>query len=121
MINPPEFCKINISLESRLTARVRARERERERGLDCYCKQTHTPLLPAIRGRTCVLQDESIAAQGGVAAEGQEERVGAALDAVGYVGAVKAPQQGAQGVGPVVNVQEVIAGLQAEPGTTRGR
>ena len=66
--------------------------------------QKCTPLLPTIRGRTCVLQHESIAAEGSVAAEGQEERVGAALDAVGYINAVKASQQGAQGVWPVVNV-----------------
>lgn len=66
--------------------------------------------------RTRVLQHEPVAAERGVAAERQEERVGAAVDVVWEVGAVVTAQQGAEGVWPVVNVQEVVTGLQAEPG-----
>lgn len=63
---------------------------------------------------TCVLQNKSIAAQGGITAESQEEIVGAALDAIWNVGAVETAQQRAKGVWPIVDMQEVITGLQAE-------
>ena len=70
----------------------------------------------AARGQcTCVLQHKTVAAEGGVAAEGEEELVGAALDTVGDVGAVETSQQGAQRVRTVINVEEVITRLQAEP------
>lgn len=65
---------------------------------------------------TCVLQHKSIAAERGVAAESQEERVGAALNAIGNICAIKATQQGAEGVRSIIDVQEVITWLQAEPG-----
>ena len=67
------------------------------------------------RGRTCVLQDKAIATERGVATEGEEKGVVAALDPLGDVSPVEAAQQGAEGVWSVVDVEEVITGLQAEP------
>lgn len=70
--------------------------------------QNHTP--PTTRGQyTCVLQDESIAAERGVASKSQKERVGAALDAFGDVCAVKAAQQWAERIRAVVDVKKVVA------------
>lgn len=65
---------------------------------------------------TCVLQHESIAAEGSIAAESQEEHVGAAFDTIWNVCAIETTQQGAEGVRPIVDVQEVITRLQAKPG-----
>lgn len=70
---------------------------------------------------TCVLDDEAGVADGGVAPECQEKAVAAALDPLRELGAVKTPNQGAQGVGPVVDVQEIIARLQAEAAKQRKR
>lgn len=71
---------------------------------------------PTARGRsTCVLQNEAVAAERRVAAEGEEERVGTALDAVGDVSTVETPQQRVEGVRTVIDMEEVIAGLQTEP------
>lgn len=53
---------------------------------------------------TCVLQNKSIATEGSVAAESQEESVGAALDVLGNIGAVETTQQGAERVGPIVDM-----------------
>ena len=64
---------------------------------------------------TCVLQYKSVAAEGSIAAESQEERVGAALNAIWNIYAIETTQQGAKGVWPVIDMQEVITGLQAEP------
>ncbi len=58
---------------------------------------------------TSVLQDKSIAAERGITAEGQEERVGAALNALRDVHAVKAAQQRAERIRPIVDMQEVVA------------
>lgn len=65
---------------------------------------------------TCVLQDKSIAAEGSITAESQEECVGAALDTIRNVCAIETTQQGAEGVRAIIDMQEVITGLQAEPG-----
>lgn len=74
-----------------------------------------TPPHPRGRpGPTCVVDDEASAAHGGVAAEGQEEAVAAALDAAGELGAVEASYERAEGVPPVVDVQEVVARLQVK-------
>ncbi len=53
---------------------------------------------------TCVLQHKSIAAEGSIAAESQEERVGAALDAIWNICAVETSQQRAEGVRPVIDM-----------------
>lgn len=53
---------------------------------------------------TCVLQHKSITTEGSIAAESQEECVGAALDALGNVCAVETTQQGAEGVRPIVDM-----------------
>lgn len=65
---------------------------------------------------TCVLQHKPIAAEGCVAAESQEEHVGAAFDAVWNICTVETAQQGAEGVRPIIDMQEVITGLQTKPG-----
>lgn len=54
--------------------------------------------------QTCVLKHKSIAAEGGIAAEGQEECVGAALDPIGNIRSIKASQQRAQGVWPIIDM-----------------
>lgn len=53
---------------------------------------------------TCVLQHKSIAAEGSIAAESQEERVGAALNAIWNVCAIETTQQGTEGVRPIVDM-----------------
>lgn len=60
---------------------------------------------------TCVLDDKAGVADGGVAPERQEKAVAAALDPLWELGAIKTPNQGAQGVGPIVDVQEIVARL----------
>ena len=61
---------------------------------------------------------EARQAHGGVAPERQEEAVAAALDPVGGLGALEAADQRAVGVGALVHVQEVIAGLHVEAAKT---
>lgn len=78
-----------------------------------YMFLQHSPSLAA---PTCVLQHKSVAAEGRVAAESQKKRVGAAFDVIWNICAVETAQQGAEGVRPVVDMQEVIAGLQTKPG-----
>lgn len=53
---------------------------------------------------TCVLQHKSIAAEGSITAESQEECVGAALYAIWNVCAIETTQQGAEGVRPIIDV-----------------
>ncbi|TNN88035.1 hypothetical protein EYF80_001616 [Liparis tanakae] len=53
---------------------------------------------------TCVLKNKSIAAEGSIAAESQEECVGAALNAVWNICAIKATQQRAEGVRSIVDI-----------------
>ena len=53
---------------------------------------------------TCVLQHKSIAAEGSIAAESQEKCVGAALNAIWNIGAIKTTQQGAEGVRSIVDM-----------------
>lgn len=65
---------------------------------------------------TCIIDDESRIAHGGVASESQEQAVAAALDPLGQLGPVEAPDQGAERIRPVVDVKEVIPGLQIKPG-----
>lgn len=79
------------------------------------------PLSPSFTLPTCVLKHKSIAAQGCVAAESQKQGVGAAFDAVWNICTVETAQQGAEGVWTIVDVQEIIAGLQTKPGNRRGR
>lgn len=74
---------------------------------------------PSLAAPTCVLQHKSVAAQGRVAAESQKKHVGAAFDVIWNICAVEAAQQGAEGVWPVVDMQEVVAGLQTKPGYRR--
>lgn len=68
---------------------------------------------------TGVLQHKSVAAEGRVAAESQKKRVGAAFDVIWNICAVETAQQGAEGVWPIVDMQEVIARLQTKPGYRR--
>lgn len=77
------------------------------------------PLSPSVTLPTCVLQHKSIAAEGCVAAESQKQGVGAAFDAVWDICTVETAQQGAEGVWTIVDVQEIIAGLQTKPGSRR--
>lgn len=72
------------------------------------------------RKLTCVLQHKSVTAQRRIAAESQKQGVGAALDVIWNICAVETAQQRAEGVGPVVDVQEVVTGLQTEPGNNSG-
>lgn len=78
-------------------------------------------LSPSVTLPTCVLQHKSIAAEGCVAAESQKQGVGAAFDAVWNICTVETAQQGAERVWTIVDVQEIIAGLQAKPGNRRVR
>lgn len=76
-------------------------------------------ISPSLAAPTCVLQHKSVAAEGRVAAESQKKRIGAAFDVIWNICAVETAQQGAEGVGTVVDMQEVIAGLQTKPGYRR--
>lgn len=68
---------------------------------------------------TCVLQHKSIAAEGCVTAESQKQCVGAAFDVVWNICPVETAQQRAEGVWTIVDMQEVITGLQTKPGYRR--
>lgn len=74
----------------------------------------HLEIVP-----TCVLQHKSIAAEGRVTPECQEERVGTALNAIWNVRAIETTQQRAEGVWSIVDMQKIITGLQAKPGNRK--
>lgn len=63
---------------------------------------------------TCVVDDEASIAHRGVAAEGEEEAVAAALNAAWELGAIEASYEGAERVRSVVDMEEVIARLQVK-------
>lgn len=65
---------------------------------------------------TCVVDDEARVAHRGIAAEGEEEAVAAALDAAWQLGAIEASYQRAERVPSVVDMKEVVAGLQIKAG-----
>lgn len=81
-----------------------------------YIFLRHSPSLAA---PTCVLKHKSIAAEGRITAESQKERVGAAFDLVWNICAIETAQQGAERVWPIIDMQEVITGLQTKPGYKR--
>ena len=63
---------------------------------------------------TFVFHVEAGVADGAVTAEGQVHEVGRALHLLGQLAVLEASQQVGVAVGPVVDVQEVIVGLDAE-------
>lgn len=75
----------------------------------------HTPCT-----LTFVLEVEAGVGDGAIAAEGQVHSVGAALDTLGQLAVLEATDQRTVAIRAVVDVQEVIVGLDAEAGGGRG-
>lgn len=69
---------------------------------------------------TFVLEVEASVADGAVAAEGQVHGVGATLDALGQLAVLEGADQRAAAVWPIVDVQEVVVGFDAETDGGRG-
>lgn len=82
----------------------------------CQVWPARPSVASATSALTCVVDDEARVADRGIAAEGEEEAVAAALDAAWQLGAIEASYQRAERVPSVVDMKEVVAGLQIKAG-----
>lgn len=82
----------------------------------CQVWPARPSVASATSALTCVVDDKARVADRGIAAEGEEEAVAAALDAAWQLGAIEASYQRAERVPSVVDMKEVVAGLQIKAG-----